>query len=149
MQKALFDGEEIVKTWNNCTLTNKRVWEYIEDGGKSQYRGFPLNQFQGAKVGRTSNPWLMYAGCFFCVISFLSIITEAGLGAFMSGLIFGGVLLLVWHFTKRAEVYFGSVEVGIRIFLHANDKDFEDAVSFVSEIEIASTRSNGKVLSVA
>ncbi|WP_413560820.1 hypothetical protein [Bdellovibrio sp. HCB209] len=151
MNKLIFEGEEIIKKWDNCTLTNKRVWYSVEAGGDAEYRGFPVSQFQGATIGKVSYPWLMYLGVAICALSFLMLLGNSSgkFGAFVGTLIFGGIVVAVWHFTKRAEVLFCSSQIKIQVHLHANEKDYNEAISFVSEIEKVALNSRAKSISAA
>ncbi|MES3036988.1 MAG: hypothetical protein V4736_03695 [Bdellovibrionota bacterium] len=143
MKKETFEGEVILKMWMDCTLTNKRVWKYIENGGRSQYQGFPLNKFQGASVGKVSYPWLMYIGIFFSCLSFLTPFADGGnkFAVFILPFATGCALLAVWHFSKRAQVKMGSTAIDIVIDLHAGKENYDSAISFVSELERAATSS--------
>lgn len=139
MKKAIFGGETVLKTWKDCTLTNKRVWFEKEIGGHFLYKGFPLNQFQGAFVGKTSHPWLLYIGVGIMALSLVAFFAAENskftgfLSIFCTGLVFVGL----WHLLKRAQVIFSSSEVKIEVQLHANKEDFQSALNFVSEIEQA------------
>ncbi|WP_041575178.1 hypothetical protein [Pseudobdellovibrio exovorus] len=150
MKKELFEGEEIIRTWKDCVLTNKRVWRHIEVGGLSEYRGFPLHQFQGATVGKVSYTWMLIAGFAAIVLAIFSLMMggkdSAAVMAFL--LILGGVFLYTWHRTKRAQVFFGSSKVEINVNLHANERDFQAAVGFVADIEMAAT-TTAKLTAVA
>lgn len=143
MKKELFEDEEIVRTWNNCVLTNRRVWRHVEAGGYSEYRGFPLHQFQGATVGKASYLWMLYAGIAAWMLSLFSLVSggKDNVGFTALFVIVGGVFLFAWHRTKRAEVVFGSNKVEISISLHANERDYTAAVGFVADIEMAATKS--------
>lgn len=138
MKKTIFEGESVLKTWKNCTLTNKRVWFEKEVSGQFLYKGFPLNQFQGAFVGKTSFPWLLYIGVGIMALSLTAFTSDNNkffgfLSIFCVGLIFVGL----WHLLKRAQVIFSSSEVKIEIQLHAANEEFQSALNFVSEIEQA------------
>lgn len=142
MKKNLFEGEEIVRTWSNCTLTNKRVWQQIEGGGQFEYRGFPLSNFQGAIIGRSSHPWLLYIGIAICSLSFLMILFSSENKAGSFGLMaIGFIFLGVWHALKRASISITSGEVEIVETLHGNQEDFQAAAAFVSEVERIATQS--------
>lgn len=151
MKKELFEGEQILTTWNACTLTNKRVWRLVQGNGRSEYSGFPLSQFQGAIVGKRSFPWLLYIGIAFFVLSLLAIAGEEGkrFAMFFAPCLFGCVFLALWHFTKRAQVFFCSGEVKMHIQIHANNQDYDAAVKFISEVEAASTGSRLAAASAA
>ena len=151
MKKTLFEGEEILRIWEDCTLTNKRVWRQVELGGQSEYRGFPLNQFQGAMITKSTLPWLMYIGCAFGVLSFFSMLVanDNKIGAFLAPFFIGCIFLAAWHFSKRAQVFFCSGEVKIRVHLHANEQDYVEAVKFISDVEMAATSSRTKAASAA
>lgn len=151
MKKVIFEGEEIIKTWQGCTLTNKRVWRHTELGGQSEYRGFPLSQFQGAMIGKSSYPWLMYIGCAICGLSIFTFLGngENKVATFMSVFFVGSLFLLAWHLTKRAQVHFCSGEVKINVHLHADEEAYSAAVSFVSDVEMVATSSRAKAASAA
>lgn len=151
MKKALFEGEEILRIWEDCTLTNKRVWRQTESGGQSEYRGFPLNQLQGAMITKSTIPWLMYIGCAIWVLSLFSLMiaSENKIGIFLAPFSVGCIFLAAWHFSKRAQVFFCSGEVKIRVHLHANDQDYAEAVKFISDVELAATSSRSKAASAA
>lgn len=138
MKKAIFEGENVLKTWKDCTLTNKRVWFEKEVSGQFLYKGFPLNQFQGAFVGKTSFPWLLYIGVGIMALSLLTFTSSNNkFSAFLSIFCIGLICIGLWHFLKRAQVIFSSSEVKIEIQLHATNEEFQSALNFVSEIEQA------------
>jgi hypothetical protein len=139
MKKTIFEGETVLKTWKECTLTNKRVWLEKEVSGQFLYKGFPLNQFQGAFVGKTSFPWLLYIGVGIMALSLLVSISANNnkFSSFLSVFCIGLVCLGLWHFLKRAQVIFSSSEVKIEIQLHATNEEFQSALNFVSDIEQA------------
>lgn len=141
MKKTLGPDEQILKTWNGCTLTNKKVWHRNEEPGLSEYRSFPLSQFQGAFVGKTSYPWLLYIGGFLCLASVPTLFTNdpGRWGAFLVGCFFGGLFLMVWHLTKSAQVLLHSGDLKISVTLPANKEDYAAAVDFVSEVETAAS----------
>ena len=147
MKKTIFEGETVLKNWKNCTLTNKRVWFENEVSGQFMYKGFPLSQFQGAFVGKTSMPWLLYVGCAIMALSFFSLSSRNNFSGFISIFSIGLVCVAIWHFLKRAQVSFSSSEVKIEINLHANNDDFQSALNFVSEVEFAALNQESKIKS--
>lgn len=136
MKKVIFEGESVLKTWKDCTLTNKRVWRETEANGLYQYKGFPLNKFQGSFVGKTSYPWLLYIGLGAFALSLISLANKNNNVGYM--LIFVGLMFTgAWHFLKYAQVTFSSSEIKIDVHLHASNEEFQSALKFVSEIEQA------------
>ncbi|MES2801721.1 MAG: hypothetical protein V4654_04465 [Bdellovibrionota bacterium] len=145
MKKTIFESETVLKTWKDCTLTNKRVWLEKEVSGQFLYKGFPLNQFQGAFVGKTSFPWLLYVGVGIMALSLLAFTSANNkFSVFLSVFCIGLICVGLWHFLKRAQVIFGSSEVKIEIQLHATDEEFQSALNFVSDIEQAALLQDDK-----
>ena len=133
MKRKMFEGELVLATWEDLTLTTHRVWQLTQGSGAIELTSFAVDDIQWVRFGRSHLPPFLWLA---------AVAALAGVGVLdydqmlTYGLFALSLLLMVLYATTRRLVVVVAGN-GREISAHsdADTTGIESAMQFIEELE--------------
>ena len=146
MKTKLLLPEETVLSQSDdesITLTTHRIQDNRSETGEGYFVSIMLEKISSIELRSKSWVLVLTAGIISLAAGFLLELKEQG--AFIPGIVIGGVCILLYFLTKKQVITICS-DGGVKINSNVNGMKREAALDFINKIEEAKLRRSERVL---
>jgi len=133
-------GELEIAKLGNITLTDKRVYQEINEGSMKTIQIIPITNVDSFGLISTQKVWLLILGVIIALVGLVMLTQAPGVGA--SILVLAMLFIAAWWFTKKVGGVVYSMSGESELSTTVSGSQLTEAVGFLNKLQAAVEAAN-------